>query len=87
MRNKDSYCNICQKYFHSLGFARHRAMHSDELKRMKEHPYFKKLKLENDELRSRLSELRTVLKTNELRALRSDIARIFKELYAMTLTK
>ncbi|MDY6079700.1 MAG: hypothetical protein SPI61_03140 [Ezakiella sp.] len=28
-REKDCYCETCDKYFHHLGIARHRAMHRD----------------------------------------------------------
>jgi hypothetical protein len=33
--NKQVYCPRCDKYFHYLGYARHRAMHSDQRKKEK----------------------------------------------------
>jgi len=29
-RNKNCYCHTCNKYFHYLGIARHRAKHRDK---------------------------------------------------------
>lgn len=31
-KTKQIYCPTCKKYFHSLGYARHRAMHYEEKK-------------------------------------------------------
>lgn len=32
-RTKECYCHTCEKAFHSLGIARHRAMHRDDAER------------------------------------------------------